>query len=280
MRIKVVTDSVCDIPDELIQQYDIKVVPSYINIGDQSYLDGVEMTRKQFYDGLDSFPQHPKTAAPGPETYLHVFQDAAEQGFDQIFSIHVASNMSSIYNIVLTAANQSNIPVTVHDSQQLSLGAGLQVIAASKMAMDGANVDEIKNEITELGKRTYVYALLDTLKFLHLSGRINLAMRGIGSLLRIKPLMTFHAGIPIFEKVRTRGKAIERMLNYVRNLGPLEHVSVVHTQALEAARWLYQKANSLIPESNQPIYQMVTPAVGAHVGPNGIGLVCVTSESR
>lgn len=89
--------------------------------------------------------------------------------------------------------------------------------------------------------------------------------------------MTFHAGIPIFEKVRTRGKAIERMLNYVLNLGPLEHVSVVHTQALEAAKWLYQKANSLIPENNQPIYQMVTPAVGAHVGPNGIGLVCVTS---
>lgn len=89
--------------------------------------------------------------------------------------------------------------------------------------------------------------------------------------------MTFHAGIPIFEKVRTRGKAIERMLNYVLNLGPLEHVSVVHTQALEAAKWLYQKANSLIPENIQQIYQMVTPAVGAHVGPNGIGLVCVTS---
>lgn len=279
MRIKVVTDSVCDIPDELIEQYNIKVVPSYINIGDQSYLDGVEMTRKQFYDGLDNFPQHPKTAAPGPETYLQVYQNAAEQGFDQIFSIHVAANMSSIYNIVLSAANQSNIPVTVHDSQQLSLGAGLQVIAASKMALDGANMDEIQNTVTELGKRTYVYALLDTLKFLHLSGRINLAMRGIGSLLKIKPLMTFHAGIPIFEKVRTRGKAIDRMLNYVRNLGPLEHVSVVHTQALEAARWLYRKANSLIPENNQPIYQMVTPAVGAHVGPNGIGLVCVTSES-
>ncbi|PKO05267.1 MAG: hypothetical protein CVU41_11560 [Chloroflexi bacterium HGW-Chloroflexi-3] len=277
MRIKIVTDSVCDIPDELIQQYDIKVVPSYINIGDQSYLDGVEMTRKQFYDGLDSFPQHPKTAAPGPETYLQIFQDAAEEGYDQIFSIHVAANMSSIYNSVLKAANQSKISVVVHDSQQLSLGAGLQVITASKMALEGAKVDEIKNEITDLGKRTYVYALLDTLKFLHLSGRINLAMRGIGSLLRIKPLMTFHAGIPIFEKVRTRGKAIECMLSYVRNLGPLEHISVIHTQALEAAKWLYQKANSLIPENNQPIYQMVTPAVGAHVGPNGIGLVCVTS---
>jgi DegV family protein with EDD domain len=84
MRIKIVTDSVCDIPDEIIQQYDIKVVPSYINIGNQSYLDGVEMTRKQFYDCLDSFPQHPKTAAPGPETYARAYAQAEEEGFDHV----------------------------------------------------------------------------------------------------------------------------------------------------------------------------------------------------
>ncbi len=279
MRIKVVTDSACDVPDELIQQYKITVVPSYINIGTQSYLDGIEMTRKQFYDGLDSFPQHPKTSAPGIGAYLKVFNDAADQGYDQVLSIHVASTLSSIYNTVLKAASQSKIPVTAHDSQQLSLGAGLQVISACKLAETGATMKDIKAAITNLGNRTYIYALLDTLKFLHLSGRINLAMRGIGSLLRIKPLMTFHAGIPIFDKVRTSGRAIERMFNHVRKLGPLEHVSVVHTQALDAARWLYQKANALIPENNQPFYQMVTPAVGAHVGPRGIGLVCVTNES-
>lgn len=277
MRIKIVTDSVCDFPVDLIQQYNITVVPSYINIGEKSYLDGIEMTHKQFYEGLDTFPQHPKTAAPGPETYVKAYSDAAKEGYDLILSIHVASNLSTIYNSSIQAASEVKIPVTVHDSQQLTLGAGLQVITAAKMAEAGASLKEIKAAITDLGNRTYVYALLDTLKFLHLSGRINLAMRGIGSLLRIKPLMTFHAGIAIFEKVRTRGKAIERMLQYVRKLGPLEHVSVVHTQAFDAARWLYQKAQMIIPENNQPMYQTVTPLVGAHVGPNGIGLVCVTS---
>lgn len=277
MRIKIVTDSVCDFPVDLIQQYNITVVPSYINIGEKSYLDGIEMTHKQFYEGLNTFPQHPKTAAPGPETYVKAYSDAAKEGYDLILSIHVASNLSTIYNSSIQAASEVKIPVTVHDSQQLTLGAGLQVITAAKMAEAGASLKEIKAAITDLGNRTYVYALLDTLKFLHLSGRINLAMRGIGSLLRIKPLMTFHAGIAIFEKVRTRGKAIERMLQYVRKLGPLEHVSVVHTQAFDAARWLYQKAQMIIPENNQPMYQTVTPLVGAHVGPNGIGLVCVTS---
>lgn len=236
----------------------------------------VEISRQEFYDQLDSFPQHPKTAAPGPDAFLQVYNEAAKQGYDQILSIHVASNLSSIYQTVLKATSQSKIPVTAYDSQQLSLGAGIQVISACKLAQTDATIEDIKATITALGNRTYLYALLDTLKFLHLSGRINLATRGIGSLLRIKPLLTYHNGIPIFEKIRTRKKALQRMLNHVRSLGHLEHVSVVHTQALEAAKWLYQKANVLIPENNQPIYQTVTPVVGAHVGPLGIGLVCVT----
>lgn len=277
MQIKVVTDSVCDVPEDLVKQYDITVIPSYINIGNQSFRDGIDMTRNQFYEGLHTFNQHPKTAAPGPESFAQAYRDAATQGYDHVISIHVAGNLSSIHQSTLKASSQVQIPVMVHDSQQLSLGAGLQVILACKMAAAGESVNEIRQKITDLGNRTYIYALLDTLKFLHLSGRINFALRGIGSILRIKPLMVFHAGIPIYEKVRTRGRAIERILTYVRKLGPLEHVSMVHTQAIDGAKWLYEKAASLIPENNQPFCQTVTPAVGVHVGPNGIGLVCVTN---
>ncbi len=277
MRIKVVTDSACDIPEEVVKQYNVTVVPNYINIGNNSYRDGVDITHSQFYDKLNSYPQHPKTAAPGPDLFIRAYEEAKDQGFDRVISIHVAGNLSSISQSTLQASNEVKIPVTIHDSQQLSLGAGLQVILASKMADAGESVKEIKKKLTDLGNRTYIYALLDTLKFLHLSGRINFALRGIGSILRIKPLMTFHKGVPIYEKVRTRGRAIERILTHVRNLGPLEHVSVVHTQAIEGAKWLYEKAAAFIPENNQPYYQTVTPAVGVHVGPNGIGLVCVTS---
>lgn len=277
MRIQVVTDSACDIPDEIIRQYGVKVIPSYINIGDQSFRDGVDFTRQQFYDGLEKFSHHPKTAAPSPEIFTKVYQEAYENGFEHVFSIHVAGSLSSTFHSAVKAAEEAKIPVTVHDSQQLSLGAGLQVIEACKLSVDGRSVEEIRESVAYLGDHTYIYALLDTLKFLHLSGRVNLAMRGIGSLLRIKPLMTVHKGIPIFEKVRTKGKAIERMLQHIKDLGPLEHVSIVHTQALETAKWLYQKAQSFVPANNKPYIQSVTPVVGSHVGPNGIGLVCVTS---
>ena len=277
MRIQIVTDSACDIPEEVINSYRIKVIPNYVNIGDKSYQDGVDITRQQFYSGLGNFPSHPKTAAPGPELFSKIYQQAAQNGFDHVLSIHVAGKLSSTCNSALQAAKESKIPVTVHDSEQLSLGAGLQVITACKAAAEGNSIQEIKQILTDLGNRTHVYAILDTLKFLYLSGRVNLAMRGIGSILRIKPLMTVYKGIPIFEKVRTQSKAIERMFQHIQKLGPLEHVSIVHTQALGAAKKLYQKAQSLIPENNQPYIQTVTPAVGAHVGPNGIGLVCVAS---
>ena len=127
------------------------------------------MTRKQFYDGLNSFPQHPKTAAPGPETYTRAYTQAAEDGFDHVLSLHVASNLSTIYNSTINAAGEVKISVTVHDTQQLTLEAGLQVITACKMADAGASVKEIIEVLADLGNRTYVFALLDTLKFLHLS---------------------------------------------------------------------------------------------------------------
>lgn len=277
MRIKVVTDSACDIPEDIIKQYKITVISNYINIGNNSYRDGIDITRSQFYEKLNSYPQHPKTAAPGPDLFIQAYEEAEDQGYDRVLSIHVAGNLSSISQSTIKASKEVKIPITIQDSQQLSLGAGLQVILACKMATAGESVNEIRQKITDLGNRTYIYALLDTLKFLHLSGRINFALRGIGSILKIKPLMTFHQGFPIYEKLRTRGRAIERILTHVRKLGPLEHVSMVHTQAIEGAKWLYEKAASLIPENNQPYCQTVTPAVGVHVGPNGIGLVCVTN---
>jgi DegV family protein with EDD domain len=149
MRIKVVTDSACDVPEELIKQFDITVVPNYINIGNQSFRDGIDITRNQFYEGLPTFPQHPKTAAPGPELFVRAYQNAVDQGYDQVISIHVAGNLSSTFQSTIQASNQAKIPVTLHDSKQLSLGAGLQVILASKMAAAGENVKEIKQKITE-----------------------------------------------------------------------------------------------------------------------------------
>ncbi len=278
MTIQIVTDSACDLPTELIEAYRIKVIPLYINIGNQSYLDGIEMSHEQFYSRLDQFPHHPQTAAPGPETFARFYEECAVDANDHIFAIHVAGSLSAALKSAQKGAEMASVPVTVHDSGQLGLGAGLQVMAAAKAAGQGASIAEIQQIVEDLGQRTHIFAALDTLKFLQRSGRMSMTMLGIGSLLHIKPLLKMHAGEPTSEKVPTRSRAIQRVVQLAANLGALDHLSVVHTYALDAAKKLYQKAADLIPAGNQPYFQSITPVVGAHIGPNVVGLVCVRKE--
>jgi len=277
MQIKIITDSSCDIPDEIIQKYDIGIVPNFINVGEKSYLDGVDLSKDEFYQNINDFHQYPKTAAPGPESFHKAYVKAAKQDYDAVISIHVDSNLSTIFHSATRAAEISKIPVCVHDSQQLSLGSGLQIIQACKMAEAGESVSEILKSITDLGRRTYIFAVLDTLKYLYLSGRITLASHSIGSLLRIKPLMTFHKGKAVYERVRTIKRASERMVRHILELNTLQHVSIVHTSALDNAKKLYERVKSVLPDGNSPYIQLVTSVVGVHVGPKASGLVCVTN---
>jgi DegV family protein with EDD domain len=248
----------------------------YINIGNQSYLDGIDMSREYFYSNLDKFPHHPQTAAPGSETFARYYDRAGHNGAQQVFSIHVAGSLSATLASAQKGAKEAKSPVTVHNSGQLALGAGLQVIAAARAALDGANIKEIKKIVEDLGKRTYVFAVVDTMKFLQRSGRLNLTMLGVGSLLHIKPLLKMHEDTVVSEKVTTHIRAIHRLLKLTELLGPLEHLSMVHTNAREAAHKLYEKAVHLIPDGNKPFYQPVTPVIGTHIGPNVVGFVAVT----
>jgi len=276
MSVRIVTDSACDLPAEIIQEYNISVIPLFIHIGEQSYLDGIDMKHDQFYENLDKFPSHPKTAAPGPEVFSNYYRQAAGYSGDQVFAIHVASSLSAVYRSALVGAESAGVSVSVHDSKQVALGAGLQVLAAAKAAVNGASLQEIQTIVEDLSKRTHLFAALDTMKFLQKSGRINFTMLGIGSLLHIKPLLKLYEGLAITEKVTTHIRAILRLVQLAKNLETIEHISVIHIQALDEAKRLYDRVSNLVPKNNSPIFQSVTPVIGAHVGPKAVGLVCVT----
>ncbi len=278
MPIKIVTDSACDLPKELIQLYQINVVPLYINIGNKSYLDGVEMDHETFYNGLETFPHHPQTAAPGPDTFEKIYNLTSNEGNDEILSIHVSGSLSATITSAQKAARQAKANVIVHDSGQLGLGAGLQVLLAAKAAAAGAGMQEVIAQIRDLGRRTHVFAVLDTLKYLQRSGRMNMAMAGVGSLLRIKPLMKMHEGIPSSEKISTHYRAMQRLIELTEKVGDLEELHYLHTQALGAAKSFYEKTKAMVPPNTSPIFQSITPVLGAHVGPNVLGVVCVTKN--
>ena len=280
MTIRVLTDSTCDIPAETAAQYGIVIVPAYINIDDESYLDGVELSRTQFYEQLPGYQSPPTTAAPASGTFAEAYKKLAEEGAAAIISIHVATSLSGVLNAARlgTEMVEDVVPVTLFDSMQLSMGLGLLAITAAKAAAAGKTTAEIIAMLEERRSRTHVFAQLDTLEYLRRSGRVNWAEFGIGTLLQIKPLVHVYNGeVEMRDKIRTIKRAMAQMIQYAAELGPLESIALLHTAATDKLEMFRQQTRHLYPSEETPLVVEVTPAIGAHIGPGALGIACVTA---
>jgi len=278
MTIRIVTDSTCDLPAETIQRHGIHVVPLYINVGNKGYLDGVDMTRAEFYKRLPTFPSHPTTAVPSAQKFHAIYDALAEEGASHILSIHISAALSAVVDIAQVAARETpSTLVTVLDSRQLSLGTGFLVETAALMAAAGSSIAEILTALEQQIKRSHVFAALDTLEFLRRSGRMNRFMANMGALLQLKPIMTMHDGTPGSERVRTRERATKRLIEMLHDVGEIERVAIVHTHAPERISDLLTQAASLLPAG--PILQEdITPVIGVHIGPGAAGFAVVAAQ--
>ena len=278
MSIRVVTDSTCDLPASTIKKFDIKVVPLYINVGEQEYLDGIDITHGEFYQKLPDFPTHPTTPVPSPMKFKAIYDTLAEEGATDIISIHISEALSAMVNVARAAA-QETVSAVIHvfDGGQLSLGTGFLVEKAAEMAAQGSKLDEIMEALKSQSKRSYVFAALDTLEFLKRSGRMNRWVSNLGSLLQIKPILTMHDGLPGNEKVRTREKAMKRVVQMLENVGKIERVALVHTHAPERIAELKELAAHLLPKG-EIMLEDITPVIGAHIGPGAAGFAAIAAE--
>jgi DegV family protein with EDD domain len=276
--IRIVTDSTCDLPQAIVDRLQITVLPLFINIGQEAYLDGVDMSRQTFYQKLPTFNPHPTTAAPGPELFRQTYERLAAEGATAILSIHIAEILSATVNIARVAARETTaVPVQVFDSGQLSLGMGFMAQTAATAAVQGASMTEIINLLQEQGSRTHVFAVIDTLAYLRRSGRMNAVVAGIGSLLQIKPLLKMHQGEANSERVRTLRAAHKRLLTLLEEVGPVEKAALVHTNAAARAESLQRQAAHLLPAGEIPSVD-ITPVLGAHLGPNAVGFACISKR--
>lgn len=272
MKIKIVTDSTADLPVEVTKQYDISVVPLYINIGEDSFLDGVDMSRKDFYIGLPNFMNHPTTAVPGIETFTKVFNQAAKSGADAIISLHISKTLSNTVDVARLAAERiKEIPVHVFDTGNLSLGVGLLARQAARMAEAGEKVKSILAEVADKAKRTYTFAVLSTLEFLRRSGRLSNLQFGLGSLLVLRPIIKMNDGVTDLERTRTNSGSHRRLMQLVEELGKLEELAFVHTHAPDKVVKLQEDAAGFIPKGEKPLVGEVTPVIGSHIGPGAVG---------
>lgn len=277
MPVRIVTDSTCDLPAEIIAGYGIHVVPLYINAGKQSFLDGIDISRHEFYTRLPKFPSHPTTAVPSTERFHAAYHALADEGASEIISIHISKALSAVVDVAQIAARDAAVPVTVIDSQQLSLGTGFLVETAARLAEAGSPASEIEAATTDQAQRTHVFAALDTLEYLKRSGRMSKYLTGIATLLQIKPILTMYRGEPGSERVRTRERALNRVVEMLAAVGKIERVAIVHTHARpERIAELRRRAAGLLPEGDLPV-EDITPVIGAHIGPGALGFAVVGS---
>ena len=276
MKLGIVTDSTCDIPQYLIEQYELEVIPSILIIDGKEYADGIGISREEFYKRLPSLKTEPTTAAPSIGDFSTRYESLLTRGCDHILSIHAAGALTSILNIARQAASDFPDRVTCVDSTSLSLGLGFQVIAAAEAAEMGlqAALDAVKSA----HKRLHVSAALDTMEYLKRSGRVPAAVAMLGSLLSIRPLIELTNGeVKAIGAVRTTSQANERMLKFLLEGGVLEKLAILHTgaepRAKEFLNELMQRASQSVPRDILMVN--VTTVIGTHVGPNGLGFAAV-----
>jgi DegV family protein with EDD domain len=278
MSIRIVTDSTCDLPESVVIENNITVVPLYINFGTKGYLDGVEISRQAFYERLPGEDPPPTTAAPGADAFRATYEALGRAGASHVLSIHISTSLSATADVARLGAQQTQgVPVTVLDSRQLSLGTGFLVEAAARAAAQGQSLEEILALLEDQIPRTHVFAALDTLEYLRRSGRMNAAVARFGELLKIKPLLRMHDGHPTAERVRTNNGAYKRMLDILQEMAPFEKVALVHTHAADKAAALRREAAHLLPEEELHSVD-ITPVLGANIGPGAVGFAVVSSR--
>ncbi|MFL7837981.1 MAG: DegV family protein [Candidatus Promineifilaceae bacterium] len=274
MTIRVLVDSTCDVPPALAEELGIAIVPVYINVGDQSYLDGVDLTRHEFYEDLPGYNAFPTTAAPAPAVFTAAYQALVDEGATEIISVHLATKLSNTLNAArLGSFDVEGAEIMMWDSEQLALGSGLQAIVAAEAAADGKSVPEIMAMLHEKREKTRIFAMLDTLEFLRRSGRVSWAEFGLGTIMRIKPIVQVYAGeVTVIEKVRTSKRALPRLVQLVESYGPIDRIGIEYAGNLETAERLRQEAQHLFTPGSEINFMELTPAIGSHAGPGVVGL--------
>lgn len=276
MKLGIVTDSTSDLPQHLIEQHEIEVVPTILILEGREYADGKAISRAEFYARLPDFKTVPTTAAPSIGEFSERYEKLLGQSCDHILSIHAAGALTSILNVARQAADRFQNRITTIDSLSLSMGLGFQVLTAAETAEDGLKA--ALAAIESARKRLRVSAALDTMEYLRRSGRVPAAVTMLGSALSIKPLVEVaDSQVKAIGAVRTTRQADERMMSFLKSCGKLERLAILHTGAETRARGFLRQAMNEISQSvpREILMLNVTTVIGTHVGPNGLGFAAV-----
>ena len=273
MTVKVVVDSTSDIPAQLAKEWDITIVPTYVVFGGKSYRDRLDISEDEVYTKLDHDSVFPTTSVPSPQDFADVYNKLADET-DEIISIHLTSKESGVYNSALLGRElvKKKCHIEVIDSLTVAMSCGILAIAAAKEAKAGASLEKVAEVVRESIPRMHLLMVLDTLKYVVRGGRVSKGYGLLGSVLRIKPLLTMRDGKLMLAGVaRTRAKAIKRLYDFVEGFPQVSEVAVSYTTSKEEAEALAEQIKANFPDI--PLYfTRVGPVLGTHAGPGAMGV--------
>jgi DegV family protein with EDD domain len=273
--VRIVTDSTCDLPLEMCERLGITVVPLNVHFGEVVYRDQFDLNSDQFFDRLARSPELPKTSQPASGLFEEAYQRLGANG-SAIVSIHISAKLSGTLHSAQMAADavRPRRQVAVVDSRSASLGLGLIVLAAVDAARAGTDQAGIVALVQRLSENVHILFFVDTLEYLQRGGRIGRARALLGALLNIRPILKLENGeIYPVERVRTRAKAMDRLVEFVEEFPRLDRVAIVHSSSSAAeAETLRRRLAPLLP-SDRLVVGSYGPVIGTHAGPGGLGVV-------
>jgi DegV family protein with EDD domain len=276
--VRVVTDTACDLPDDIVNEFGVRLVPLRIRFGAEEFVDRVELSTKEFWARCADFDGLPSTAAPSPGQFQEAFEAMAGEGAEGVVCVNLSSRLSATIEAARAAANDVGVPVRVVDSLSVTLGHGLVVIAAAEAAAAGATLDEVAAAAEDASGTMKLYGAIDTLENLKRGGRIGGARALLGSMLSIKPVIELRSGIVEEEsKQRTRGKSLRYLADKVKAAGPLQRLAVFSADAPDVSDFLAMLDG--LETRDRTLLGEVGPVIGTHAGPRAIGVAWIPASS-
>ncbi len=280
MAVRIVTDSTADLPLQFAHDLGISVVPLSVIFGDEVFREGVDIGHDLFYDKLVHERDLPTTSAPSVGDFLEVYEPLLKET-DEIVSVHLSSKLSATYNNACQAAQvlaDRGARIEVMDSQAISLGLTFVTLAAARVAREGGDIEQIRAAVERTVRNIRIYVVVDTLEYLRRGGRIGRARAFLGTMLRVKPLLSLRDGeVHPEERVRTKARAMERLFQIATSYPNVREMAIGYSTNPQDAHDFELRLAAAMPQVNILVTR-VGPVIGTHVGPGALAFGLLEGE--
>lgn len=277
--IQVITDSTADLPPAVAEREGILVVPCQVYFGEEAFREGVDLPDEEFFRRLRTSPVLPRTALPRGEDFQAVYQEARRRGATSVLAVHLGSGFSGLFGAATLFAREMDMPVELVDSGTASMALGLLAIHAARRARQRVPLVELAEEVRRLAPRAETYAVLDTLEYARRGGRVSRLVEVLATALDVKPILRVaRNSVDLVARQRTQKRALDWLVEKVKEADSRHGVAVVHANALHLAKSVLEKVAAHVPPNTELFSSSAGAVLGTHAGPGAVG-VCFIRQA-